>query len=71
MLMQFEEQKDQVAVERVLRVVFLDVERSSPVSSNRKVLVHILLRLHSCLSVMLTNFQLTALWFVILRHWKN
>jgi len=26
----FEEQKDQVAVERVLRVVFLDVERSSP-----------------------------------------
>ncbi|KAH7844331.1 hypothetical protein Vadar_026886 [Vaccinium darrowii] len=26
----FEEQKDQVAVERVLRVVFLDVDRSSP-----------------------------------------
>lgn len=29
---QFDEQKDQVAVEQILRVVFLDPERSSPVS---------------------------------------
>lgn len=31
-LMQFDEQKDQVAVEQILRVIFLDPERSSPVS---------------------------------------
>lgn len=30
--MQFDEQKDQVAVEQILRVVFLDPERHSPVS---------------------------------------
>lgn len=29
---QFEEQKDQVIVERILRVVFLNAERPSPVS---------------------------------------
>lgn len=28
---QFDEQKDQVAVEQILRVVFLDVERPTPV----------------------------------------
>lgn len=32
MLTQFDEQKDQVAVEQILQVVFLDVERPSPVS---------------------------------------
>lgn len=32
-LSQFDEQKDQVAVEQILRVVFLDPERASPVSS--------------------------------------
>ena len=31
-LMQFDEQKDQVAVEQILRVIFLDPERPSPVS---------------------------------------
>lgn len=31
---QFDEQKDQVAVEQILRVVFLDPERPSPVSIN-------------------------------------
>lgn len=31
-LEQFDEQKDQVAVEQILRVVFLDVERPGPVS---------------------------------------
>lgn len=30
--MQFDEQKDKVAVERILPVVFLDVEHPSPVS---------------------------------------
>jgi hypothetical protein len=30
---QFDEQKDQVAVEQILRVVFLDAERSTPVSA--------------------------------------
>lgn len=29
---QFDEQKDQVTVERILRVVFLDAEHPSPVS---------------------------------------
>lgn len=33
-LMQFDEQKDQVAVERILRVVFLDAEHPSSVSRN-------------------------------------
>lgn len=33
-LLQFDEQKDQVAVEQILRVVFLDVDRPSPVSHN-------------------------------------
>jgi hypothetical protein len=32
LMLQFDEQKDQVAVEQILRVVFLDAERSSPVS---------------------------------------
>lgn len=32
-LPQFDEQKDQVAVEQILRVVFLDVERPTPVTS--------------------------------------
>lgn len=31
--MQFEEQKEQVATEQILRVVFLDVEQPTPVSS--------------------------------------
>lgn len=31
MWMQFEEQKDHVTIERILRVVFLDPERPSPV----------------------------------------
>lgn len=31
MLMQFDEQKDQVTIERILRVVFLDPECPSPV----------------------------------------
>ena len=31
-LNQFDEQKDEVAVEQILRVVFLDAERPSPVS---------------------------------------
>jgi hypothetical protein len=31
-VLQFDEQKDQVAVEQILRVVFLDAERPSPVS---------------------------------------
>lgn len=30
--MQFDEQKDQVTVERVLRVIFLDAERPTAVS---------------------------------------
>ena len=30
--MQFDEQKDQVTVERVLRVIFLDAERQTAVS---------------------------------------
>lgn len=30
-VLQFDELKDQVAVEQILRVVFLDVERPSPV----------------------------------------
>lgn len=30
-LMQFDEQKDDVAVEQILRVIFLDPERPSPV----------------------------------------
>lgn len=32
--LQFDEQKDQVAVEQILRVNFLDPERPSPVSIN-------------------------------------
>jgi len=31
-MLQFDEQKDQIAVEQILRVVFLDAERPSPVS---------------------------------------
>lgn len=31
--LQFDEQKDQMVVERVLRVVFLDVDHPSPVST--------------------------------------
>ena len=31
---QFDEQKDEVVVERILRVVFLDSQRSTPVSLN-------------------------------------
>lgn len=31
-ILQFEEQREQVIVERVLQVVFLDPERSTPVS---------------------------------------
>lgn len=37
-LSQFDEQKDQVAVEQILRVVFLDAERPSPVSDFRIIL---------------------------------
>lgn len=33
-LTQFDENKDQVAVEQILRVVFLDVDRPSPVSED-------------------------------------
>ena len=33
LFLQFDEQKEQVAVEQILRVVFLDPERSSPVST--------------------------------------
>lgn len=33
-LIQFDEQKDEVAVERILRVVFLDAEHPSSVSRN-------------------------------------
>lgn len=36
MLMQFDEQKDQVTIERILRVVFLDPERPSPVLEKLK-----------------------------------
>jgi hypothetical protein len=32
--LQFDEQKDQVAIEQILRVIFLDPERPSPVSIN-------------------------------------
>lgn len=35
LLLQFDEQKDQVAVEQILRVVFLDAERPSPVSLSK------------------------------------
>jgi hypothetical protein len=35
LLLQFDEQKDQVAVEQILRVVFLDAERPSPVRLNK------------------------------------
>jgi hypothetical protein len=31
-LLQFDEQKDQVVVENILRVVFLDIENPGPVS---------------------------------------
>lgn len=31
-MLQFDEQKNQVAVEQILRVVFLDAERQTPVS---------------------------------------
>jgi hypothetical protein len=34
-MLQFDEQKDQVAVEQILRVVFLDAEGSSPVSPSQ------------------------------------
>lgn len=34
LLNQFDEQKDEVAVEQILRVVFLDAERPSPVSGD-------------------------------------
>jgi hypothetical protein len=34
-MLQFDEQKDQVAVEQILRVVFLDAERPSPVSLSK------------------------------------
>ena len=33
--MQFEEQRDEVIVERVMQVVFLDPERPNPVSINK------------------------------------
>lgn len=38
--MQFDEQKDQVTVERILRVVFLDPERPSPVRINSHLIYH-------------------------------
>lgn len=34
-MLQFDEQKDQVAVEQILRVVFLDAERQSAVSLDK------------------------------------
>jgi len=34
LLMQFDEQKDQAAVEKILKVVFLDVNGQSPVSKS-------------------------------------
>lgn len=37
---QFEEQKDQVSVEQILRVVFLDPEHPSPVSTWICVLIY-------------------------------
>ena len=39
-LMQFDEQKDQVSVEQILRVVFLDPERPSPVSVINRLLCY-------------------------------
>jgi len=39
LLLQFDEQKDLVAVEQILRVVFLDAERPSPVSLSKTFLI--------------------------------
>lgn len=41
--MQFDEQKDHVTIERILRVVFLDPERSTPVSIKQNTLSFCLL----------------------------
>lgn len=38
--LQFDEQKDQVALEQILRVVFLDPERTSPVSIYNMSMAH-------------------------------
>lgn len=37
---QFDEQKEQVAIEQILRVVFLDPERSTPVSVVWYLIIH-------------------------------
>lgn len=50
---QFDEQKDQVAVEQILRVVFLDVERPSPVSEDIPSLIR------ACLRTLLMPFRVT------------
>ncbi len=44
--MKFEEQKEVVAVERILRVVFIDPQRASPVSTQ---CLWIYIRMQKCL----------------------
>lgn len=55
-LLQFEEQKDQVAIEQILRVVFLDPARACPVSIISIVLSYPRLYLH------VNNFHMHDVW---------
>lgn len=57
---QFDEQRDQVAVEQILRVVFLDPERPTPVSRTEISLI-----CHAFYNVWIISF------FLLWRHWKN
>lgn len=52
--MQFDEQKDQVAVEQILRVVFLDPERPSPVRYENLIFIIFLHPLYT--SILGSNF---------------
>jgi hypothetical protein len=45
---QFDEQSDQVAVEQILRVVFLDPERPTPVSMT-EISFTLIFRLRACI----------------------
>lgn len=59
---QFDEQRDQVAVEQILRVVFLDPERPTPVSMTE---------ISSTLIFHLRAFVCIISFFLLWRHWKN
>lgn len=66
---QFEEQKDHVAVEQILQVVFLDPGHSNPVSSKRRETQYqvrsVLCFLHQ------SSYRFGFFSFILFRHWRN